>query len=179
MASSYGSSGSDRMRELFITGLKNAHALEQQALSIMEPQVRRIEHYPEVADRLQEHIRETHGQLDRINQLLDMFDEKASTLKDMATAMSGGMAAIGHSIFGDEIIKNSFANYAFEHFEIASYKSLIILAEDGGFGNAASPLQQTLREEQAMAEWIDQHLPQVTRRYADLYVREGSNEAKV
>ena len=63
MASSYGSSGSDRMRELFITGLKNAHALERQALSIMEPQVARIENYPEMADRLQEHIRETHGQI--------------------------------------------------------------------------------------------------------------------
>ena len=179
MATSYEGSTSERMRELFITGLKNAHALEQQALSIMEPQVARIENYPEMADRLREHIRETHGQIDRINQLLDMHDEKASTLKDMATSMSGTMAALGHSIFGDEIIKNSFANYAFENFEIASYKSLIIMAEDGGFRDATSFLNQNLREEQAMAEWIDQNLPMVTRRYAELYVREGSSEAKV
>jgi len=179
MASSYGAAGSDRMRELFITGLKNAHALEQQALSIMEPQVARIENYPEMADRLREHIQETHGQIDRIDHLLDMFDAKASALKDMATSMSGGMAAIGHSLFGDEIIKNSFANYAFEHFEIASYKSLIMMAEDGGFRDATAFLNQNLREEQAMAEWIDQNLPMVTRRYAQLYVREGSSEAKV
>ena len=179
MATSYESSTSDRMRELFITGLKNAHAMEQQALSIMEPQVKRIENYPEVADRLHEHIRETNGQMERLDQLLDMFDSKASTLKDMATSMAGGMAAIGHSMAGDEIVKNSFANFAFEHFEIAAYKSLIIMAEDGSFGNTTSFLQQNLREEQAMAEWIDQHLPMVTRRYAELYVREGSSEAKV
>jgi ferritin-like metal-binding protein YciE len=167
------------MRVLFITGLKNAHALERQALSIMEPQVARIENYPEMADRLREHIQETHGQIDRIDQLLDMFDAKASALKDMATSMAGGMAAMGHSVFGDEIIKNSFANYAFEHFEIASYKSLITMAEDGGFRDATAFLNQNLREEQAMAEWIDQNLPMVTRRYSELYVREGSSEAKV
>ena len=45
--------------DLYVTGLKNAHAMENQALSIMRPQVNRIEHYPEVADRLNQHIRET------------------------------------------------------------------------------------------------------------------------
>jgi ferritin-like metal-binding protein YciE len=169
----------DRLRDLFITGLKNAHALEKQALSIMEPQVSRIENYPEMADRLQAHIRETHGQIERIDQLLDMYNAKASMMKDMATSMSGGMAAIGHSLFNDEIIKNSFANYAFEHFEIAAYSSLITIAEDAGFRDATSFLQQNLREEQAMAEWIEGNLPMVTRRYMELYAREGSMEAKV
>lgn len=32
----------DVMRELFVVGLKNAHAVEKQALSIMTPQVSRI-----------------------------------------------------------------------------------------------------------------------------------------
>lgn len=41
----------DTLRELFVTGLVNAHAVEKQALSIMSPQVSRIEHYPEV-DRI-------------------------------------------------------------------------------------------------------------------------------
>lgn len=179
MATTYEMSAAERFQELFITGLKNAHALEKQALSIMEPQVRRIEHYPEVADRLREHIRETNGQIDRLDEILESFDSKASALKDMATSMTGGMAAIGHSVMGDEILKNSFANYAFEHFEIASYKSLIIMAEDGGFDRALPLLQTTLREEQMMAEWIEQHLPMVTRRYGELYVREGAAEAKV
>lgn len=179
MESTYEGSTSDRFRELFITGLKNAHAMEKQALSIMEPQVKRIENYPEMADRLQEHIRETHGQIERLDQLLDQFDSKASMMKDMATSMAGGMAAMGHTVMGDEVIKNSFANYAFENFEIAAYKSLIVMAEDGAFGHSTAFLQQNLREEQAMAEWIDQHLPMVTRRYAQLYVREGASEAKV
>lgn len=57
-------------RSIFVTGLKNAHAMENQALSIMKPQVSRIENYPEVADMLERHIRETEGQIERLDAIL-------------------------------------------------------------------------------------------------------------
>lgn len=167
------------LRELFVTGLKNAHAVEKQALSIMTPQIERITNYPEVADRLRLHVEETNGQIARLDELLAGLDSGGSTLKDTALSISGSMAAIGHSVAGDEIVKNSFANYAFEHFEIAAYKSLLVLAEDGGFQQAVPALTQTLDEEIAMAQWIDESLPLVTRRYAELYATEGSSTAKV
>ncbi|PCD02734.1 hypothetical protein COC42_15260 [Sphingomonas spermidinifaciens] len=164
--------------DLYITGLRNAHAVEKQALSIMTPQVERLENYPEVEARLRAHIDETHGQIARLEEVLAGFETSHSALKDMALSMSGGMAAITHSIAGDEILKNSFANYAFEHFEIAAYSSLLTLADDFGFAGGTA-LRQSLGEEQAMAEWIEQSLPQVTRRYAELYANEGQLAAKV
>lgn len=169
----------DVFRELFITGLVNAHAVEKQALSIMTPQLERIEHYPEVAERLRLHIEETNGQIERLDEILAGFDTKGSALKDAGLSLSGSMAAIAHTVAGDEIVKNSFANYAFEHFEIAAYKSLLVLAEDGGFAAATPLLKQSLGEEQAMAQWIDESLPLVTRRYATLYAEGGSAAAKV
>ncbi|QNE33000.1 ferritin-like domain-containing protein [Sphingomonas sp. NBWT7] len=169
----------DTFRELFITGLVNAHAVEKQALAIMTPQVSRIEHYPEVADRLRLHIKETNAQIARLDEILAGFDTSSSTIKDIGLSMSGGAAAIAHSVAGDEILKNSFANYAFEHFEIAAYKSLLVLAEDGRFVTATPLLMQSLSEEQSMAQWIDETLPIVTRRYATLYAENGSPEAKV
>lgn len=165
--------------ELFVIGLRNAHAVEKQALSIMEPQIARIEHYPELADRLRLHVRETNDQIARLDEILAGFDTSGSALKDIALSITGGAAAMSHSLAGDEILKNSFANYAFEHFEIASYKSLLTLAEDGGFGSSTALLQQSLREEQSMAEWIDEALPGITRRYAQIYSQEGSFQAKV
>ena len=179
MAITYTSSTSDSLRELFITGLRNAHALENQALSIMKPQLARIESYPEGADRLRSHIEETNGQIERLDEILAQFETSGSALKDAGLSLSGSMAALGHSLAGDEILKNSFANYAFEHFEIASYKSLLVLAQDGSFTQATPLLQQTLREEEAMAEWTDESLPMVTRRYAELYAKGGSMAAKV
>lgn len=169
----------DITRQLFVTGLINAHAVEKQALSIMTPQVKRIEHYPEVAERLQSHIEETNGQIARLDEILASFDSSGSTLKDTVLSMSGGMAAIAHTVAGDEILKNSFANYAFEHFEIASYKSLLVLAEDGAFAKAVPLLRQSLGEEESMAQWIDEALPTITRRYASLYAEQGASKAKV
>ena len=167
------------LHELFVTGLRNAHAVEKQALSIMTPQVERITNYPEVADRLRLHIDETHGQIARLDEILGDMDSSGSALKDAALSLSGSMAAIMHSVAGDEIVKNSFANYAFEHFEIAAYKSLLTLADDGGFEQATAALRKSLAEEEAMAAWIDDSLPMVTRRYSALRAEQGTHEAKV
>jgi ferritin-like metal-binding protein YciE len=165
------------VRTIFVTGLKNAHAMENQALSIMKPQVSRIENYPQVADRLEQHIRETEGQITRIESLLDDLAESHSSLKDMALSFTGSMAALGHSVAGDEILKNSFANFAFENFEIAAYKSLITVAELGGFSNAVGSLRANLDEEIAMADWLDSNLRSVTMTYAHL--KEAGQTAKV
>ena len=169
----------ERKHELFLVGARNLHAVEKQALSIMTPQVARLENYPELADRLRLHIEETHAQVGRLDEILASQDSSSSALKDMALSMSGGMAAVMHSVAGDEVLKNSFANYAFEHFEMASYKSLITMADDFGVPGATSLLQTSLREEESMAQWLDDNLSMITRRYSDLYANEGAFEAKV
>ena len=68
------------------------------------------------------------------------------------------MAALGHAVAGDEILKDSFANFAFENFEIAAYRSLLVIADRGGFAFSVAPLTQTLREAEAMAGWIGDNL---------------------
>jgi ferritin-like metal-binding protein YciE len=168
----------DVLRELFVTGLVNAHAVEKQALSIMTPQLERIENYPEVAEQLRLHIEETNGQIARLDELLESFGSSASTLKDTGLSLSGTFAALAHAPAGDEIVKNSFANYAFEHFEIAAYTSLLTMADDGAFTHATAALQQSLSEEKRMAQWLEDNLPTVTRKYAALYAAGGSSEAK-
>ncbi|WP_075293324.1 ferritin-like domain-containing protein [Pararhizobium arenae] len=167
----------DTVRSIFVTGLKNAHAMENQALSIMKPQVSRIEHYPEVAARLDQHIRETENQIARLDQLLSEFAEDRSAIKDIALSVTGAMAAMGHTVAGDEILKNSFANYAFEHFEIAAYRSLLTIAEQGGFSASTAALRVNLDEEVAMAGWIEQHLSDVTLKFLSL--KSAGETAKV
>lgn len=164
-------------RDIFVTGLKNAHAMENQALSIMKPQLSRIENYPEVAAKLDEHIRETEGQIARLEEILDSLAEDRSALKDMALSLSGAMAALGHTVAGDEILKNSFANFAFENFEIAAYRSLITVAEYVGLPALATPLKANLEEELAMAKWLEDNLASVTTKYVAL--REHGQSAKV
>jgi len=170
-------SANSETRSIFITGLKNAHAMENQALSIMKPQLSRIENYPEVAARLEQHIRETEGQIVRLDELLDSLAEDRSRLKDMALSFTGAMAAMGHTVAGDEILKNSFANFAFENFEMAAYKSLIAIGDHGGFPGLVPALRANLDEEIAMAQWLDDNLKAVTLKFAAL--SEAGEQAKI
>jgi ferritin-like metal-binding protein YciE len=80
----------------------------------------------------------------------------------MASIM-GNMAALVHTPAPDEVIKNTFANFAFEHYEIASYESLLTLADITGHSAAMSVLKQSLSEEEAMAAWINDHLAETTK----------------
>jgi ferritin-like metal-binding protein YciE len=131
----------------------------------MNRQVERI-----VKAKLQQHIQETPEQIARLERILESLGESRPVLKDNALSLTGNMAAITHALTQDEIIKNSIANFAFENYEIASYKSLIQLAGETGHQEAELPLQVTLREEEAMASWIDGHLPDVTHTYLERYI---------
>ncbi|WLR95422.1 ferritin-like domain-containing protein [Shinella zoogloeoides] len=168
---------SDQIRDVFIAGLRNAHAMENQALSIMKPQVKRIETYPEVAAKLEQHIAETERQIVRLEDVLTGLNEDHSTFKDLALSFTGAMAALGHTVAGDEILKNSFANFAFENFEIAAYRSLQTIAEAGSYGAAVSAIEANLSEEKAMARWLEENLVGVTTRFLSL--REVGETAKV
>jgi len=160
---------SEAASETYTTGLKNAHALEQQAMQLMQRQLERYEHYPEVSQRLQQHIAETEQQIARLEELMHGLGADRSVLKDWATSIMGNLAAIGHSIMPDEILKNHFANHAFENFEIASYESLIAMAEATGKSGHVPALRKTLDEEQRMATWLREQTPAITLRYMQLY----------
>ena len=161
-------SSSRDLRSTFVTGLQNAHALEHQALALIDRQLDRLTHYPEVADRLRLHRVETQQQIGRLDEILRSPGQGHSTLKDMALNLMGNMAALCNVMAADEILKNSFVTFAFENFEIASYRSLITLAEAGSFGPAIGLLETTLREEQAMAAWVEESIPRLTLKYVAL-----------
>jgi len=155
----------ETVKNIFITGLQNAHALEKEALQLMQRQVERFENYPEMSQLLRTHIAETEGQVRRLDEMLHTFGEDRSLLKDMATQFMANMAAAGHMPMADEVLKNTFANHAFENFEIATYKSLIAMAEAAGHQRFVPALQETLREEEKTAQAIRDMVEPITRKY--------------
>jgi ferritin-like metal-binding protein YciE len=152
-------------RDIFVTGLRNAHAMETQARELMERQSERLTDYPEVRARMQLHLKETEGQLKRLEQCLSSVGESTSAVKDTAQSFMGNMMALAHSVAGDEILKDTCANNAFENFEIAAYKSLLAVCGRAGAENARASLEQSLKEEEAMASWVDQNVEKVTLAY--------------
>jgi ferritin-like metal-binding protein YciE len=47
--------------------------------------------------------------------------------------------------------------------EIASYKALIVAADDAGLTSVAQACRSILQDEEQMAAWLDQQLPTIVR----------------
>lgn len=163
-----GDAGSDTLHQIYHTGLRNLHALEQSAIELTQRQTERLENYPEMKARLVQHHQESIEQSNRLEQILERHAASPSTAKNAVSSVMGNVAAALHAPAPDEVLKNTFANYAFEHQEIAAYTSLIAMAEMVGDATAIPSLQQSLREEQAMATWIEAHIVPTTQRYMQL-----------
>ena len=153
------------VRDFLISGLVDAHAMESQAVSLTSAQADRLKHYPELESRVREHLRETEGQRDRLERCLDKLGASHSALKDAALKLGANLAALTHSMADDEVIKNSLASFAFENFEIAAYRSLIVTAQLAGDAEVEDACRASLAEEERMAAWIDEHLPGLIRQY--------------
>lgn len=163
-----GDAHGDPVHELYHIGLRNQHALEMTAIELCHRQVERLEHYPEMKARLQQHAGESEQQAARLRAILDRHESSTSSLKNTVTGVMGNIAAALHVPADDEILKNTFANYAFEHFEIAAYTSLIAMAEAVGDTASIAPLQQSLAEEKAMGEFIQAQTIPTTARFIEL-----------
>lgn len=161
----------ETVQSIYVTGVRNAHALEKEAIQILERQIERLVDYPEVEARLRQHLAETNRQHERLDEILHSLGSDRSLLKDWITQLMGNAAAIAHVPMADEILKNTFANHAFEAFEIAAYKSLITMAEVTGHSHHVVSLRQSLEEEQRMAQWIFDNVDKVTRMYLEKEAR--------
>lgn len=155
----------NQARDVLVVGLRNAHAVESQAIELLERQASALDDYPDVQARVQEHLGETERQMERLEQALEMLNEDTSAIKDTALSALGNFMAIANTLADDAILKNSFASYSFEHYEIAAYESLLELAEMAGAREIMPLLKESLREERAMAEWLGNGVREVTRQY--------------
>jgi ferritin-like metal-binding protein YciE len=139
--------------------------MEMQAIQILENQARRIESYPELRGRIMEHLDETRGQLAKLERCIESHAGTPSSLKDAGAMFMANMQAFGGALMGDEVIKGSMLSYTFEHLEIACYRSLIGAAEELGDSETARVCTDILRQEEAMAAWLEQRLPELSREF--------------
>ncbi|MCP1510578.1 MULTISPECIES: ferritin-like domain-containing protein [Pseudomonas] len=154
-------------QENVLDWLRDAHAMEQQAEKMLKAQSERLEHYPQLKARIDQHIQETLGQQALIDQCLTRLGGSASTLKDMGGKLMAFGQAVGGSLMSDEVIKGAMAGYVFENMEIASYTVLIAAAREAGDAETQAACEQILPQEIAMAQWLLEHLPQLTQAFLE------------
>jgi ferritin-like metal-binding protein YciE len=153
--------------DTLVAWLKDAHAMEQSAISILEKQSTRLQHYPRMEAKVKEHLEVTRRQAELLEGRLQYYAADTSSVKDLMGRFTGTMNALGSSTAGDEVVKAHMADYAFEHTEIASYRILIAAAKRLNDLQTQRVCEEILSQEEEMANWLGQELEGMTQAYLD------------
>ncbi len=158
-------SGSNAAMDVYLTGLRNQHAVETQAIGTIKNQLGRMEPYPELHAQMQQDKQRSETQAARLDQLLAKRDTAKSGIKEIVSGTVATVAGFAHVTADDEVLKNVLAAIGFKAYEISSYKVLITLANIVGASDDVPVLEQSMKEEQEMGDWLGTHLPDITQAY--------------
>ncbi|HET6468508.1 MAG TPA: ferritin-like domain-containing protein [Geminicoccaceae bacterium] len=153
------------VKDNFVPWLRDARAMESQAVELLEKQAPRLDNYPQLQARIRQHLEETHRQAEMLDRCLERYGTDRSMIKEAITKIGGTLQALWPSMSSDEVVKGAITGYAFEHWEIGNYRALIAAADELGDMETKRVLQEILQQEEAMASFLEQHLPDTTREF--------------
>lgn len=149
-------------QEMLVAWLNDAHAMENGIAEALEAQVKLAEDHPTVQAGLQQHLEATRRHAETVKDCLEQLGERPSGVKSALAAFGGKLqAAMGSA--RDDLVKAALNDYATEHMEIASYRALIIAANEAGQPSIAEACQGILQDEEQMARWLEENTPALVR----------------
>jgi ferritin-like metal-binding protein YciE len=152
-------SGTSKALETYITGLRNQHAVETQAIGTIQNELARTRDYPELHALMEQDKARSEEQAARLDRILARHDTGKSAVKEAVTGAVATVAGFAHAPSADDVLKNVLSAIGFKAYEIASYKLLVAFAERAGASADVAELEQSLREEQEMGDSLGSHLP--------------------
>ena len=152
-------SDSNAVMDVYLTGLRNQHAVETQAIGTIKNELGRMEPYPELHAKMQEEMQRSVAQAARLDDLLAKHGTSKSAAKEAVTGTVATVAGFVHAGAADEVLKNVLAAVGYKAYEIGSYKVLLTLADAAGAAEDKAVLEQSMKEEQEMGDWLGSHLP--------------------
>jgi ferritin-like metal-binding protein YciE len=158
-----------KLDELFHDTLKDIYFAEKKILATL-PKMTKAAQNEELKAAFEKHFAETEGQVERLEQVFAMIEEKPQG-KTCA-------AIVGITDEGAEIMKEYegspaldagllAAAQAVEHYEISRYGTLRTWAEELGLDEAVELLQATLDEEEATDEALTELAETVVNQEAE------------
>jgi ferritin-like metal-binding protein YciE len=150
-------------REIVVDWLNSAYAMEKGLIPILENHAKDADRHPDVRARIEQHVEETRRHADLVEGCLEQLGEQPSKVKGAMSGIAGRVQAMATGPFKDEEVKNALSDYATEHFEIAAYRALSEAARAIGEEGIANTCEQICREEQDMANFLEQNLPNTVR----------------
>ncbi|HSP87050.1 MAG TPA: ferritin-like domain-containing protein [Ignavibacteriaceae bacterium] len=146
------------LKDLFIDEIKDLYNAEKQITKAL-PQMVKKATSEELKNAFEEHLKETENQISRLEQVFKELDmtprgKKCEGMEGIIEEGKGMMEEIEKSDTLDAALIS--AAQKVEHYEIASYGTVIAYAEQLNYSKAAELLQETLEEESAANEKLNE-----------------------
>lgn len=142
------------LHEAFIDELRDTYDAERQLLKAL-PKLAKASSSRELQEAFESHLEETRAQVERLEQVFELLDEKVrgKHCEGIAGIVEEGKAIMQED-FDDSTMDACLiaAGQRAEHYEMAAYGTLIAWANAMGHAEAATLLQETLNEETAADE---------------------------
>ena len=142
------------LHDAFIDELRDSYDGEKQLTKALA-KLAKAATSPQLIEAFENHLEETHGQIERLEQVFELLDEKVRGKHCDGIA---GIVEEGKSIMEEDFDETTMdacliaAAQRAEHYEIAAYGTLVAWAKAMGHTEVADLLQATLDEEKAADE---------------------------
>jgi ferritin-like metal-binding protein YciE len=137
------------LEDLYTDLLKDLYSAEKQLVKAL-PKMAKNAQSPDLQRAFHEHLRQTEGQVDRIERI---FSDMGGSPRGKKCVGMEGLVEEGNELLQEDVDPNVLdagliaAAQKVEHYEIASYGTARAWAERLGYDKAARLLQETLEEE--------------------------------
>ncbi len=144
------SNGHSQLEKLFTDSLKDIYWAEKQLTKVL-PKMKKKATSAELKEAIEEHLAQTEGHVSRLEQVFNLCGKKPQAKK--CDAMEGlikeGDSVVEETQDGSETRDAGIimAAQKVEHYEIATYGTLVVFAKTLGMTEAADILVETLKEE--------------------------------
>lgn len=142
------------LEDAFIEEMRDMLSAEKQILKALRKMIKKASH-DELRQAFEEHLEQTDGQIDRLEQVFEIVGKKVRSRRCEAMA---GILEEGEEIMQEDAEPDAkdammiAAAQKVEHYEIATYGTLCTWAETLGFKDALKLLKETLDEEKTTDE---------------------------
>jgi ferritin-like metal-binding protein YciE len=152
-------------KDTLASWLKDAHAMKVARIQNLERQADRYEDFPELKNKLTQHVSDGRRQVEEIERCLEQLGADTSAFKDAASKVASRLQNWTTSAAPDEVVKNCIANDAFAEFEAASFESLSVAAAQCGEPQIADMCARMRDREREAADWFQSEIPRITQGY--------------
>lgn len=146
---------------VYLDWLRDAHAMEKHAESLLQAATLRLEDFPLLQARMKQYTQQTCEQQQQVKEVLKRYDSNWSALKEALGRMSAVGQAASDMLRGEEGVRIAVSSYVFCNYKVATYTALLAAAQQAADSKGIKTFQLILQDEIQMADWLLHQLPDV------------------